>query len=79
MSNAHLAYYDAEFADALYAKTIRDVAGEKAACWRETARQMLNSEVDAAWLMKLNADNAWLDLLRADLVQRTIAKREGAK
>lgn len=62
MNNTHAAYRDAEFADALYSKTIRDLCGEKVTrwTWKLTDDLGANREILAAYRMKLDADQRFL-------------------
>ena len=62
--SVRMVYYDAEFADALYSKTIRAFFGEKATRWTLTATQACNREVNAALRMKLDADTRYWESFR---------------
>jgi hypothetical protein len=59
---AQAAYYDAEFADALYSKTVRDVYGLTVTrgTWKLSENMEANREVLAAQRMKVDADTRFL-------------------
>jgi hypothetical protein len=66
MNAIHAAYWDAEFADALYSKTIRDLCGPTVTRWTWKLSDDLarNREILAAYRMKLDADARYLNAFR---------------
>lgn len=64
MTTPHPVYLEALAADEAYSASIQAAFGPKATRWTLTSAQAIRPDVVSAYHAKVNADTAWLQVMR---------------
>ena len=73
MTTSHPLYLEALVADEAYSAIIQAAFGPKATRWTLTSIQAIRPDVLSAYRAKVNADTAWLQVMREASEQRSRA------